>query len=224
MWDTFSCCVYWALFAKLKLLHKHDEMKTNKRQVSTCSLYLVHWEGRGNEFKQYTLKMSIKFSCLIHQICPVFKKCFNVDIISGWQKQWCKTTHTSLYTVFIPSFYSFLDSTSYCNRMTLVLTHSYSYPLLKPQVISQVLWLSLANSYNTWLSSFTTVNFQTRMGDNHLATTISIHKHTIVFTPDQHPNLSPHPFTSNSSLRSHERTLLSTSSTQWSHSSRISYS
>jgi hypothetical protein len=130
--NTFSCRVYWALFAKLKLIHKHDEMKTKKRQVSTCSLYLVHWEGRGNEFEQYTWKMSIKFSCLINQICPIFQKCFNLDILSGLQKQWYKTTHTSLNTVFIPSFYSFLDSTSYCNRMTLVLTHSYSYPLIKP--------------------------------------------------------------------------------------------
>jgi hypothetical protein len=65
----------------------------------------------------------------------------------------------------------------YCNRMALVLTPSYSYALIKPYAISQVLRLSLAHRYSTRPSDFTTISFQTKMGDNHLTTTVSPHTH-----------------------------------------------
>jgi len=105
MWDAFSCCVYcwWTLFAHLKPCHKHDETKTNNRQLSTCSIYSVCWEGRGNEFKEHTIKISTTCSCLMHPICPVSQNCFIVDILSGLQKLWYKTTHISLYIFFYSS-------------------------------------------------------------------------------------------------------------------------
>jgi hypothetical protein len=43
--------------------------------------------------------------------------------------------------------------------------------------ISQVLWLLLAHRYRTWFSGFTTVSFQTKMGNNYLATTVSTRTH-----------------------------------------------
>jgi hypothetical protein len=99
--------------------------------------------------------------------------------------------------------------------MALVLTHSYSYPLIKPYEIAQSLrnftgTVSLAHCYSTRLPGFTTLSFQTKMGDYNLATTVSTHAHahTIVFTPDPRSNRSPHRLTSNSSLCAHERTIL----------------
>ena len=115
--DAFSCCVYcrWILFAKMKPFHKHDEMKTNRRQLSTCSIYSVCWQGRSNEFQQCTLKMSITCSCLIHPICPVSQNCFNVHILSDLQSCGIKQP-TFLFTQFLfPSSYTFLDLTIYIN-------------------------------------------------------------------------------------------------------------
>jgi hypothetical protein len=65
--------------------------------------------------------------------------------------------------------------------MALVLTPSYSYTLKNPmrfhslRRISQVLRLSLAHRYSTRPSGFTTISLQTKMGENHLTTTVSPH-------------------------------------------------
>jgi hypothetical protein len=48
--------------------------------------------------------------------------------------------------------------------------------------ISQVLRLSLAHRYSKRPSGFTAISFQTKMGDNHLTTTVSPHTHTHTHT------------------------------------------
>jgi hypothetical protein len=117
--------------------------------------------------------------------------------------------------------------------MALVLTHSHSYPLMlfhSLRRITRVLWLSLAHRYSTRLSGFTAFSFQTKMGDNHLATTVSVHAHTHTHTHTQLSSLRTH-IPTDPHARSHStphfvltNALFSTSSTWQSHSSLVSYS
>jgi hypothetical protein len=90
----------------------------------------------------------------------------------------------------------------YCNRMALVLTHSYSYPRIKPYAISQSQsnftgTVSLSLRYSTRLYGFTTISFQTKVGNNHLATTVKrAHPHTYTHTPT-HTHIHTHTHTQN---------------------------
>jgi hypothetical protein len=100
----------------------------------------------------------------------------------------------------------------YCNRMALVLTHSYSLHLWSYlgfhslHRISLVLGLSLAHSYIPRLPpfpGFTAVCFPTKMINNHLATTVHepararTHTHTHLASLSLHSDRSPHPLMSN---------------------------
>jgi hypothetical protein len=115
------------------------------------------------------------------------------------------------------------EVTMYCNRMVLVLTHSYSFPLINPYVISQS--LSNFTSATTTDTSLYHVTLQLYNGpipdkkvvcNNHLATAgcIQQRKYTpINFIP---PKLATQPIATCAHTE-----LLWTSSTQWSHSSYL---
>jgi hypothetical protein len=137
---------------------------------------------------------------------------------------------SSVYSFTIPLHVSGLlvadqEVTMYCNRMVLVLTHNHSFPLIKPYAILQSPSnFTSATTADTPLYHVTLQLYNSQIPDkkvvydNQLAKTGCIQQcnHTpINFTPPKFTTqLLPHAHTE----------LLWTSSTQWSHSSLISYS